>query len=283
MLFRKTFTPPLRVVRQPFYHKLTPLGMVLVLGVVVGMGFLAWHISDELAESFRLSMSSRVAHANTSVAVSTTGSRVQTQATVRPTPQAVVILTSRAPQKPSASAGATTESASAAEATEFDVEVGAVRHEFVSEAMLNQAQQNWAVPQATINQLTNDLTEYYISSRARTLADYLQARDNLPDVYFTGPALKQMKQYEATRTRYGVNRGGTFDIRILSFSDDGQQAKVIVTFRNWLNDAYDVRTRQLVQKDVSPADSEATMLVRFDAHAQRWKIHEFVSILPLQN
>jgi hypothetical protein len=135
-----------------------------------------------------------------------------------------------------------------------------------------QANGSFMASQIAVEMVVADVSPYYQASRDRSVDDYLAHRDEMIATYFVGPAQQAMQQYEATRTHYGVNRHGRYEVAVQGFSQDGLTAYVTVSMFDWVNDAYDVNSKALLATGLRQADIAIDMQVKFDEAAGRWKI-----------
>ena len=93
--------------------------------------------------------------------------------------------------------------------------------------------------------------------------------------------MQLMATYEKQRTQYGMNKSGDVSVEVKSFAQDGLTAQVAVTTKNWVNDIYDIATRQLTKSDFKQQDSTLNLAIRFDVTGNRWKIEKVLGIVRL--
>jgi hypothetical protein len=151
-----------------------------------------------------------------------------------------------------------------------------------ADKMTQQSDGTWMAPKEVVQKITTDLSSYYASSRNRTLDSYLTQRDAILEANFSGEALENMKKYEQTRERYGVNKSGSFSLEVKRFAADGLSAQLDVIIRDWTNDVFDVKTKAAVETGTKTNDTLTVMTIRFDAKTGRWKIDKVNSVLRLQ-
>ena len=147
--------------------------------------------------------------------------------------------------------------------------------------MTQQADGSWMAPQGVVAQASSDIKAYYESARNRTLEEYLQQRNQILATYYTGDGLQLMNAYEAKRAQYGMNKSGEVSVEVKSFAQDGQTAQIAVTTKNWVNDIFDIKTKQLTKNDFKQQDSTLNLAIRFDLAAKRWKIEKVLDVVRL--
>ena len=137
-------------------------------------------------------------------------------------------------------------------------------------------------PQYVTANAAADLGALYRLQRDMPLQDYLTKRDELLTTYFTGAALAEMRQIEASRDLYPMNRAGRFTIEVRSFSPDGLTAKVGVIKRDWVSDIYDVASGQIVAQGKVYRDTLTVATVQYDQASARWKYAKVEEVVELQ-
>lgn len=148
--------------------------------------------------------------------------------------------------------------------------------------MTQQADGSWMAPQGVVAQASSDIKAYYESARNRTLEEYLQQRNQILATYYVGDGLQLMNAYEAKRAQYGMNKSGEVSVEVKNFAQDGQTAQIAVTTKNWVNDIFDIRTKQLTKSDFKQQDSTLNLAIRFDLAAKRWKIEKVLDVVRLR-
>ena len=137
-------------------------------------------------------------------------------------------------------------------------------------------------PQAVVDKAVADLSAYYVLQRDLPLADYLARRDEILATYFSGPALEAMREQEAQRKQYPMNRGGQFTLQVRDFAPDGKTAKAGVILRGWTNDIYDVATKRVRAKGQIDQDMFAIITIRFDQANGRWTFDAVEEVAELE-
>lgn len=147
--------------------------------------------------------------------------------------------------------------------------------------MAQQADGTWMAPKEVVAQASDNVKEYYLAARNRSLEDYLQQRDQILTTYYINNGLQLMHAYEAKRAQYGMNKSGEVSVLVKSFTQDGLTAQVDVTTKNWVNDVYDIKTKQLTKSDFKQQDSVLSLAIRFDPTGNRWKIESVLGVVRL--
>lgn len=147
--------------------------------------------------------------------------------------------------------------------------------------MAQQADGTWMAPKEVVAQASENIKAYYLAARNRSLEDYLQQRDQILTTYYINNGLQLMHAYEAKRAQYGMNKSGEVSVLVKSFAQDGLTAQVDVTTKNWVNDVYDIKTKQLTKSDFKQQDSVLSLAIRFDPSGNRWKIENVLGVVRL--
>ena len=150
-----------------------------------------------------------------------------------------------------------------------------------ADKMTQQADGSWIAPKEIVDLASSQIKAYYELARNRPLGKYMQQRDQILTTYYIGDGLQLMGAYEAKRTQYGMNKSGDVSVEVKSFAQDGLTAQVAVTTKNWVNDIYDIATRQLTKSDFKQQDSTLNLAIRFDVTGNRWKIEKVLGIVRL--
>ena len=150
-----------------------------------------------------------------------------------------------------------------------------------ADKMTQQADGSWTAPAEVVSKASSDIKEYYELARNRPLGKFMQQRDQILTTYYIGDGLQLMATYEKQRTQYGMNKSGDVSVEVKSFAQDGLTAQVAVTTKNWVNDIYDIETRQLTKSDFKQQDSTLNLAIRFDVTGNRWKIEKVLGIVRL--
>ena len=150
-----------------------------------------------------------------------------------------------------------------------------------ADKMTQQADGSWIAPKEIVDLASSQIKAYYELARNRPLGKYMQQRDQILTTYYIGDGLQLMATYEKQRTQYGMNKSGDVSVEVKSFAQDGLTAQVAVTTKNWVNDIYDIATRQLTKSDFKQQDSTLNLAIRFDVTGNRWKIEKVLGIVRL--
>jgi hypothetical protein len=126
-------------------------------------------------------------------------------------------------------------------------------------------------PDTVIQRARKDLTEYYTTLRDLPLDEYLSKRDDILNTYFTGAALVGLQKSVFNRTLYLMNRAGDISIEVRDFSSNGLAATAGIRAHGWVNDVYDIASKQLVTAGRLETDTFSVVRIVFDRASERWK------------
>ena len=126
-------------------------------------------------------------------------------------------------------------------------------------------------PDDVLQRARNELTEYYTLLRDLPLDDYLSKRDEILNKYFTGAALEGLQKSVINRTQYLMNRAGDISIEVRDFSSNGLAATAGIRAHGWVNDVYDIASKQLVTEGRLETDTFSVVRIVFDRASERWK------------
>lgn len=268
---------------RPVYQRLTPLAwfcvFLVILALLGGIFVVVRKMID--ANGSNQSLDQRLGKPAMVATSVVEQPKTDALATSAPAP-AVAVEEVKAPaaiNDTAPTAAADTAPATAVPApTEAPAQVGGVPW---AAQMVQQADGTWMAPKEVIAQASDNIKEYYTRSRDRSLEEYLQQREQILTTYYINDGLQLMAAYEAKRTQYGVNKSGEVAVEIKSFAQDGLTAQVDVITKNWVNDVYDVNTKQLIKKDFKQQDSTLNLAIRFDPSGNRWKIEKVLGVVRM--
>jgi hypothetical protein len=137
-------------------------------------------------------------------------------------------------------------------------------------------------PQPVVAKAVQDLSGYYSIQRNLGLEDYITTREEILRTYFTGSALEYMHSLELYQDQYAMNRAGRFSVEVRQFSPDGLSAKAGVIKRDWVNDIYNLSSKQLVTQGKVQTDTLTLTSVVFDPTGGKWKFSSVDQVIELK-
>lgn len=271
---------------RPVFQRLTPLAwfcvFLVVLALIGGIIVAIRKLSD--ASSSNQSLDQRLGRPVTApTAVVAQPAQNDSAPVVQVSVPTVAADTAAAPALPAPTVAPTTQAPSQSQSDTAapaapNAQAGGVPW---ASQMAQQADGTWMAPKEVVAQASENIKEYYLAARNRSLEDYLQQRDQILTTYYINNGLQLMHAYETKRAQYGMNKSGEVSVLVKSFAQDGLTAQVDVTTKNWVNDVYDIKTKQLTKSDFKQQDVQLSLAVRFDPTGNRWKIETVLGVVRL--